>query len=130
MLPEYHDEIRNLVGFSSYIKEYRTIALNVPRCVGKTTAIARLGSEMSSLIITTNQVMVENYRKNLGLYAISDVEGFICSTLGNRLPNRGMKYRAILIDERNLHNIDMLVIHLLSSNALEKDFFILQVGTK
>lgn len=129
-LPAYSEPMLSSLGLIQYIKEFRTIELNLPRQIGKTCAIARLSTEISSLVLTGNQLMANTLRKDRGVFAISDIYSYVGGNLGQRNHYNGMKYRAILVDERTSEDIWVLLSFLLASDLLEKDFFILKVGTK
>jgi hypothetical protein len=115
------------LSFQSYLQEYRTLNLSVPRRSGKTRALCALSKEYSSLYITSNVIMADWLRKD-GVEA-NTIEGAIRSFLGYRNPNKGLRYNCILLDEEVLQKLPRLLDTLLHANLINSNVFIVRVGT-
>lgn len=118
---------RDFMTYNDYLKECRTIKLNMPRRVGKTRAIVQLSQEYSSLVITPSAYMSEYMRREFGVQSISNIDTLHRSIVGRNF--YGLKYNCILIDEKPQLRVDEVVVLLNRATLLHKDFFIVQVGT-
>lgn len=115
-------EYKNIYPFDIYIKEFRTIEIMVPRRVGKTTALLKFHNSVSSLLLSFshyNRLTEDTY---------TDIEQ-IMRRIRGMMPNTGLKYRCILVDEYTNIDITRLIYELSIAKLIEEDFFILKVGT-
>lgn len=100
----------NVMGFSQFAISFRTIALNLPRQIGKTYALNML-LKQNSAIIAANNLQFSN-------------RGYCYGA--------GLKYSMILFDEHTEMTEDILnyVQNLKLHGLLSKDFVIVMLGTK
>jgi hypothetical protein len=103
--------------FGTYLSEFKTIALRLPRQSGKSKAAGTLHSEISSLL----------YSNYLGKRFNYDTE--IHKIRGIR--SNGLKYRAIILDEyeTNPEGLMIFIRQLAISGFLEKDFYLIRLYT-
>jgi hypothetical protein len=116
---------KNSYEFLTYINEFRTLDLSVPRRAGKTHTIQRLAKERSALVCCTNGIMSH---ENYGGTAYTNIESITRNFRG--LPKNNMRLNCLLIDERD-SNIDfnMLLTLLYTLDKVTDDFFVLRLGT-
>lgn len=114
----------DLLGISCYLQEFRTISLNVPRQVGKTTSLYKLHTEISSVLLTHTNRAHCTFRTKY-------------KHRGTKCLYNGMKLQALLIDEPKMVNKQIsnndtfdILAYMYSHGMLTKDFFILEVGTQ
>jgi len=124
MLTEFPDCVATN-SFSSYVREFRTIGLTLPRQVGKTTIIRQLSDRFSSLTIAKNTRIAKDIND-----ATFPVATLIPSFRGIRIP-RGLKYQCVLIDEYDFfteeekRSVYEVIEQLRSREALMDNFFVL-----
>lgn len=100
------------------------ISLCLPRGSGKTTTIKALANEYSSLVLVPSHLYNRTVYGGAAFVSIQEIEH---TFRGKR--SFGLKYKYILIDEDTEVDLDTLVFLLNISNLLEKDYFIIQLGT-
>lgn len=112
------EEYRTHLNMYQYLRYHRTVALNLPRCVGKTTAIKTLAASNSALVVNRYAV------------AGNTVEYLTHKFLGYR-NTLNLKYSMLLADEiLDFDQLYPLILMLAKGNLLTSDFTIVMLGTK
>lgn len=125
---------------STYVREYRTISLSMPRQTGKTTVLLQMLRQHESLMFTRNQMMKRNLLQRLGWGGgeTMTVEPIFTFCEGKRFADSsnmvyiGSPLDCILIDEPESERMDWLwqFIEVLDTRKeLTEDFFVLMLGT-
>jgi hypothetical protein len=125
------DVDRNHLSFIEYVDNYRTISLDLPRRIGKTTTLKKLHDEYSSIMFT-NEKPTDRYAAGgvVEYYQLENKYYMGISGFAN------LKYQCIIFDNykfasRNpdfVHKLNEFLIYLKTKNMLTKDFFILKIA--
>lgn len=95
-----HVPVQNTVGLApiTWISEFRTVKLGVPRRSGKTDAVLDLASKHPSVVMTSNSLMAREMQMWLGrhVYAVSDLGSVSKPIIAAAAPRNT---ELILIDE-------------------------------
>lgn len=129
-----HSGCRENFSSTSYIKEYRTIGMILPRQSGKTNLLNTIRKRESSILFVYSYNTKE-------LISQHDPSIVVFSSIG-RLEDSfrgknvcGLKYTCFLIDEPDQmtpaqkENLFSFIDFLSRMNMLSNDFFILKLGT-
>lgn len=128
-------DARRQIPFMSWLKEYRTFSIGLPRQVGKTTALMSSSTESTVIIFPTHLML--NYARrrssvSAGLYTPDSFVEFASSLLVSSTPT---KLTQIFIDEVDYVSADRMQ-HVLNAidtlqqrGRLADNVFILKVGT-
>ena len=107
------------MGFKSFIREFRTVGIKIPRMSGKTTAISEFVSNKSALYITGSSPDSILSKNIMGMRTTQ--------------PLPGLKFQYVVIDEcRKISDEEIynflydLKYHL---NLLTEDFRVIIIGT-
>jgi len=129
----------NIVGFVSFIMEFRTITLGVPRQCGKTKYLLELKKKISSLMFVYNRLTAEYcYKMDPGGSRSNIVSFDNMDSIQRQLrgfKSMGLKYSVFLIDEYSFMKEDqvrdfkLLLSELKSNDMLSEDFYVLRLGT-
>lgn len=113
--------IRNL-GFGTYLREFRTYMLQVPRRVGKTTTITSLSNDLSALTYCKYPLVTNAYKYNASLRDGYPLRGYY---------TKGLKYQCILLDEYDEipHEVYKTAAELRIHGVMTHNFFILGLCT-
>lgn len=117
--------------YMTYINEYRTVSLNVPRRSGKSTILREIAGEYSSMLFL-NHRFNKNRDTNVAFYhnMVDKLKSFV--GVYNTV---GMKYQCFLLDEpdsmtqEEKKNFYELVERYYLNDLLSRDFYILKLGT-
>lgn len=129
-------EARLHLSFMSWLKEYRTFSIGLPRQVGKTTALISVSTESTAIIFPTRLMLDYVKRRRpavpVGLY---DPSSFVECASSYRTSSNSPKLTQIFMDEFDYippHRAQQVMdaIELLQHRGgLSDDVFILEVGT-
>lgn len=135
--PESHKNFKDhCVGYSHFVREFKTLGLSVPRRSGKTEYLLQHNRRNSSLLFFMNLAMISNYRNinfRDGIYTFSEIETLKYKNIGKRMD--GLKYDCFLIDEpcymtaRHLSEFWEYIDVCKARDLLTEDFYVLSLGT-
>jgi hypothetical protein len=135
-------ELRESMSFVHFIREFRTIELNVARQVGKTTILTSKFSFGQSLLFAPNYFMRKEIEYKMGvrrsgmnyIYTSTDLDNYQRNIM-HKFVGMNHKFKNILVDEPSHMNrgqrdgLFMLTEELHARRMLADDFYILMLGT-
>lgn len=127
----WRDDLESMMGTTKYINEYRTISINLPRQIGKTTYLLNMMIRTESMLMFHSRHMqawaMNNLRQDLHKFIIH--ADYVTTLKGYRVDN---KLSFLLVDEPKLHAqyaIDNVIEELYNNRMLERNFVVLGLGT-
>lgn len=127
----WRDDLESTLGPVKYINEFRTISINLPRQVGKTTYLLNMLHRTESMLMFHSRHMqawaMKNLRQDLHKFIIH--ADYVTTLKGYRVDN---KLSFLLVDEPKLHaqySVDNVIEELYNKNLLERNFVVIGLGT-
>jgi hypothetical protein len=127
------------ISFSTYVKEFRTITLGVPRQSGKTKYMLALKDKVSSVMFVHSQAMADYCCRSGHVVDRSNIitfeEMFSVARFNRGRRLGGLKYSVFLVDEYSFakkehdNNFAELLTELKTQNIFAEDFYVLKIGT-
>jgi hypothetical protein len=115
------------LGPISYIREFRTLGVNLPRACGKTTYLCNLVEEEGNILVGPDFYQTEFIRQQVGadyIHRVVRLGDILTDRFAFRLP-----VKRLLFDEISDERVFQVIAKLEAHNLLSDDFYILMLGT-